>query len=181
MFWCADRVILGKSGSLPDGSSSPLPDTPAEDLRIAGAPMIDLIRDVIGRGASIKVIASGCSMAPFIKDGDILTLSPLPARAPECGDVVAFKFPQTDRMMIHRVIEVHRVRYLVKGDYLSGPDCLIAKSDILGLLSRVERAGSRVRIGIGPGKALISYLSARSVLFPLLSLAYRIRRQFQAV
>jgi len=169
MFWCADRVILGKSGSLPDGSSSPLPDTPAEDLRIAGAPMIDLIRDVIGRGASIKVIASGCSMAP------------LPARAPECGDVVAFKFPQTDRMMIHRVIEVHRVRYLVKGDYLSGPDCLIAKSDILGLLSRVERAGSRVRIGIGPGKALISYLSARSVLFPLLSLAYRIRRQFQAV
>ena len=142
--------------------------------------MMDLIRAVIGRGSSINLVATGWSMAPFIKHGDILTLSPLPARTPGLGDVVAFKFPQTDKMAIHRVIETHQDRYLLKGDYRSGPDCYILKTDILGIVSRIDRAGSKVSFGIGPGKALISYLSARNILYPLLSFAYGMRQQFPA-
>ena len=148
-------------------------DMDKEERLISGAPLIDLIRDVLGQGSSINLIAKGFSMAPFIKDGDVLTLAPLSISAPAFGDVVAFKSSKGNKLAIHRVIKAHKDRYLMKGDSCSEPDGYIPKDDVLGLLSRINRAGKRIAFGLGPEKTLIAFLSARSLLCPLLSLMNR--------
>lgn len=42
-------------------------------------------------------------MYPFIKDGDVITVSPLRARGLRVGEVAAFRSGE-DRLVIHRVI-----------------------------------------------------------------------------
>ena len=144
-----------------------------EGLALEGFPLIDLIQNVVSRGSSLRLRAKGCSMAPFIKDGDVLTLSPPVIRSLGIGDVVAFSFPQSGRLIIHRVIRAFGGDFLIRGDYCAEPDGVIPKQDILAVVSRVERNGRKVSLGLGTERAIIAFLSARAALFPLLSFLYR--------
>jgi hypothetical protein len=144
-----------------------------EERFIDGISLINLIQTALGRGASLPLQAKGCSMAPFIKDGDVLTLSPLPFHEPGFGDVIACKLPQGNKLVIHRVVKSHKDYCLIRGDYCSEPDGWIPKRNILGVVSRLDRDRNRVTFGIGPAKALIALLSATNLLYPFLSFLYR--------
>ena len=134
---------------------------------IAQEPLMELIQSVLGRGSCIKLRAKGYSMDPFIKDEDVLTLSPMEAGKPGFGDVIAFKIHENSRIVIHRVIRTSADSCLVKGDCCSEPDGLISRKDILGLVSGVERDGRKVRFGLGPEKVPIAFLSGKNRLWPL--------------
>ncbi len=144
-----------------------------EDWPIAPAPLMDLLQAVMGRGTSIELRAKGFSMDPFIKDGDVLTLSPLRTREPRLGEVVAFKLPEAGKISIHRVIHTKADSCLIKGDCCSEPDGFIPKTNILGLVNRIDRAGRRIRFGLGLERALIAFLSRRGMLWPLGSSAFK--------
>jgi hypothetical protein len=144
-----------------------------EERHINNISLINLIQTTLGQGASLPLQAKGTSMAPFIKDGDILTLSPLPVHEPGLGDVIACKLPHGNKLVIHRIVKALKDCCLIRGDYCSEPDGLISRKDILGVVSRLDRDGTRITFGFGPIRILIAILSARNILYPLLSILFR--------
>ena len=120
---------------------------------------------VHAKGCLFRFNAGGHSMAPFIKDGDVVSLSPLFATLPAPGDVVAFLHPETNGLCLHRVLSVHQDACFLQGDNLpDDPDGMIPREAILGRVTRVERDGRRVRLGLGPERRLIALLSRYGLL-----------------
>jgi hypothetical protein len=89
-------------------------------------------------------------MSPFIKDGDMVTLSPLNRALPRMGDVVAYIHPAIKRVFIHRVVRKKDDSYIIKGDNSLEGDGPVLAAKILGLVTRVDRDGKRITLGLGP-------------------------------
>jgi len=105
-------------------------------------------------------------MSPFIRDGDVVTVSPCPRDTMGLGDVVAFVQPCSGRLAVHRVVGRGRDSWRIRGDNTPEADGWIGHDDILGRVTRVERAGKRVRLGLGPERVLIALFSRRGWLQP---------------
>ena len=130
---------------------------------------------VLARGKSFRFRALGWSMLPFVQDGDVISVSPFRDSQPGVGDVVAFMSPQTHRPIVHRVIARQGERYLIQGDNLSGiSDGFIPRDDIIGRITRIERGGRDVNIGLGPERRMIALLSRHGLLGPVLRRASRL-------
>jgi signal peptidase I len=129
-------------------------------LSLSGAALIELMRAVHAKGLPFRFSAGGYSMTPFIKNGDVITVSPLAPQAPRVGDVVAFVHPETRLLCLHRVLSAHGDGFFIQGDNLDEkPDGMIPREAILGRVTGLERAGRRVRLGLGPERLLVAFLS----------------------
>jgi phage repressor protein C with HTH and peptisase S24 domain len=134
-------------------------------LSLSGKALIELMRAVHSKGLPFRFNAGGHSMAPFIRDGDVVTVSPISSRPPDPGDVVAFIHPETKLLCIHRVLSGKKDAFLLQGDNMPGkPDGVIPRESIMGRVTRVERRGMRVRLGLGPERLLIALLNQRGLL-----------------
>lgn len=148
----------------------------AGDLCLSRAALAELMQAVLARGQPFRFRAGGWSMAPFVRDGDTLCVAPL-RRAPRVGDVVAFARPGRGGVVVHRVVGRCGAAYLLQGDGLPGDgDGAIPRACILGRVTRVERNGSAVRLGLGPERVLIALLSRYGLLHPLWRGAQRLRK-----
>ena len=147
------------------------------ELSLRNQPIKELLIDVLHKGAAFRFKAKGFSMSPFIKDKDVITVVPIPSYKPRLGDVVVFISPDTEKLVIHRLVgKRDNSHVLIKGDNLPTHEHLVAKKRILGRVKRVERDGRTVALGLGPERALIALLSRRSLLSPLLLAMRRIIR-----
>ena len=115
-------------------------------------------------------------MSPFIKDSDVVTISPMSNASPGFGDVIAFIHPKTDKLIIHRVVRKIGDACLVKGENTLEPDGLIARKHMIGIITRVERKGRRVFFGLGPERFLIALLTRKNLLLPILIPLWRVFR-----
>lgn len=138
------------------------------DLSLSGPALVELLRAVLDKGAPFRFRAKGFSMYPFIKDGDVVTVSPLPDTSPSPGDVVAFIRPETEKLVIHRVARKRGDSFLIKGDNTPHADGLIPEANILGCVTEVERDGKNVFLGLGPERFLIALLTRKGRFFTLL-------------
>jgi hypothetical protein len=137
----------------------PHPAVQKNGLSLSGGALMDLMQAVHAKGLPFRFNAGGHSMAPFIRDGDVICVSPLASRAPGPGDVVAFIHPETKLPCIHRVLSVRGDRFFIQGDNMpEKPDGMIPREAIVGRVTRVERAGRRVRLGLGPERLLLVFL-----------------------
>ena len=144
-----------------------------EDLAISDETLQKLMRDVLAKGALFHFRAKGWSMTPFIKNGDAITIAPLIEEKPGIGKVVAFIQPLSGNLVVHRVIGRQGNAFLIQGDNASGQaDGLVQPQDILGCVTRVERNGRRVFLGLGLERFLLAILSRNGLLNALL---YRLR------
>jgi hypothetical protein len=134
-----------------------------QELPLSGAAMIQLMQAVLDKGLAFRFRAKGYSMSPFIKDSDVITVLPL-RTVPRLGEVVAFRHPVSRRLVVHRVIRARNDGCLIRGDAVSEMDGLVPRAHILGRVERVERDGKSVRLGMGPERALIAFLT-RTGLF----------------
>jgi hypothetical protein len=135
------------------------------DLAISGEVLLELMQKVLAEGAAFKFRAKGWSMIPFIKDGDVITVSPAGKAKPAVGKVVAFRQPQSGNLVVHRVIGWNDNAFLIQGDNATGePDGLVIPQDILGCVTRVERNGRRIFIGQGPERFLMAFLARNKLL-----------------
>jgi len=116
-------------------------------------------------------------MAPFIRDGDVVTISPLGSDRRQLGGVIAVSLPGSRRLVIHRAVARVGSSWLVRGDNSPRPDGLVRAADALGRVVRVERAGRTVVVGCGPERILIALLSRYDLLIPLMACARRMVRQ----
>lgn len=146
------------------------------DNLIAGEVLPELVKDILGKGVECRLQAKGYSMSPFIKDGDMITISPVPGSLPRFGDVIAFIHPKTEKLLVHRVVWKSGDACLVKGENALEPDGLIKKENVLGLVTKVERKGKRIFLGLGPERFLIVFLTRTNLLLPILRPVWRVFR-----
>jgi hypothetical protein len=134
-------------------------------LSLSGKALIELMLAVHAKGMPFRFKAGGHSMAPFIRDGDVILVSPIASRAPGLGDVVAFVHPETELLCMHRVLSVNGDRFLIKGDNMpEKPDGMIPRVAIIGRVTHVKRNGRRISLGLGPERLLLAFLSRCSLL-----------------
>jgi len=138
------------------------------DLSLSGPALVQLLRAVLGKGLPARFRAKGFSMSPFIKNEDVVTLSPLKEAFPGVGDVIAFVLQGTDKLCVHRVVGQKGNFYATKGDNSTEGDAAVPKENVLGFVTKVERHGKEVFLGLGPERFLIAFLGRRGLLFPLL-------------
>ena len=142
--------------------------TKAPELPLSGTALLELMQAVLAKGVPFRFRARGWSMTPFIRDGDIITITPIQDQRLVLGDIVAFTRPAENRLVVHRIVNRHGSDFMIQGDCAPDhPDGVIPVSNLLGRVVRIERDGHRVWLGIGPEKIIIAWLSRKRILDPL--------------
>ena len=106
-------------------------------------------------------------MHPFIKDGDVITVAPLPPTAPGLGDVVVFVHEKARRLFVHRVTKKIGGSFVTRGDSARVDDDRISKTNLLGRVTHVERNGKRVRLGLAPERSMLGLMARLGLLSPI--------------
>lgn len=140
-----------------------------EELFFSGKDLAELLRETIAKGHLFRFKAKGFSMCPFIRDGDIITVSPLTDEKIGFGEIIAFIHPDTDKLVVHRVVGKSQEKYFIKGDNVFKPDGLILKERILGCVTRIERGNKKNHLGLGAERFLTGWLNRSLFLFVLCS------------
>ena len=65
-----------------------------------------LRKQLIENNHSVKIVASGYSMFPFMRNGDIQTISPVPIEEIQIGDVAVFE--HNNDWISHRVVDIRK-------------------------------------------------------------------------
>jgi signal peptidase I len=149
-----------------------------DELFVSGSALVDLLRSVIDKGFLFRFRARGDSMVPFIMHDDLVTIAPLKNSLPHTGDVVAFSFQRPDKLIIHRIVKRKGDYFLLKGDNLSYIDGLIHKSNIIGYVTKIERKGKQVLLGLGIEKYIIAVLTRSGSVYQLILPFWRFIRPF---
>ena len=138
-----------------------------------------LVLEILKGEGPVRIVASGVSMYPFIRKGDIMVLDPFipednaetgefrrPDRRMEfgVGDPVLTK-NDSHRWLIHRVIKIEKEeqtgRIITKGDALSKADLPVRPDQVWGKITRVERGDSERKYDLGkPVRRGFDYLLA---------------------
>lgn len=153
-------------------------DRTQDELLLSGNAAAELLKAAMDKGKPFKFKAGGWSMAPFIRDGDILTLSPSLISFPQKGDVVGVVDQFTKKLMVHRIVGIKNGRYQIKGDGADKEDPgTFDLNGIYGHVTKIERDGKPVRFGLGPERSVIAILSRVPILMWLASKAIGLRRR----
>lgn len=134
------------------------------ELNTSNKQLIELMSAVFTKGCNFRFQASGTSMSPFIKDGDVLTLSPIDQKSIFFGDVLALIRPANNKLIIHRVVGINNCEYLIKADNQKEPDGWVSFKHLYGKVSKIERNNNEIRIGLGWERYPIAQLSRANCL-----------------
>jgi signal peptidase len=98
--------------------------------------LVSLTGLVLWRMQSVQVmtVESG-SMTPAIRKGDAVVLRPVDTDSLKVGDVVSYRSPADQRVIItHRIVEVEKTwkQVITKGDNVSRNDKPLTMSEIIG-------------------------------------------------
>ena len=134
-----------------------------EDRLLSGNALVELVCAVLERDKPFRFRAGGSSMAPFIRDGDFITITSPDRHNLRAGDVLSFRHPGNGRLVIHRLVRKLDGRYLMKGDSSASVAVTIQPENILGKVDMVERNEIPVIFGFGPERFLIAFLSFEKI------------------
>ena len=130
------------------------------ELPLSGASLTELMRSVLAKDKAFRFRVKGWSMSPFVKEGDVVTVSPLRGREPRTGEIVAFLHPKSGHAAVHRVVRRTAPGvFLLRGDNSRGTEGPIAVERILGFVSEIVRNGRPVKAAHGPLAPVIAVLS----------------------
>lgn len=114
------------------------------EITLSGSQMIGILRAIQDKKEVFRFQVKGTSMIPSICEGDMITLSLCRSFSPTPGEVVAFRHPLTERLILHRVIGLRDNGYYVNGDNIHGSDLKIPEKNLLGVVVRIDREGRRL-------------------------------------
>jgi len=115
---------------------------------------VGVTQDLLQRGCHVRFRATGTSMHPAIRDGEVVTIVPSSGDAFAVGDVLLCRFGR--RPAAHRVVAVQpsddgRPVLHLHGDNLCSPDRPVRAEDVIGRVLTVNRGGSEQPLE-GPGR-----------------------------
>jgi ribosomal protein S18 acetylase RimI-like enzyme len=128
-------------------------------LSLSSRGQIELLRALMEHQTPLRTRVRGFSMGPFIRDGDVVTIVPVTCRQPGVGDVVACVPPETERLVVHRLVAREDTGWVLRGDNSLESDGVVGGDSILGTVTRVERNGREIAFGEGHRGAVIAWLS----------------------
>ena len=129
------------------------------ELRLSNLGQLELLRATNERGVPLRTMVRGFSMHPFVQDQDVLTISPINDWQPQVGDIVAFTQPDACSLVIHRIIAKTITGWQLKGDNCLEADGVVMRENIIGRVTRIERRGREVRLGLGLERRWIAALN----------------------
>ncbi len=142
--------------------------------------LLELLQAVLEKGKLFRFRAKGVSMRPCIKNLDVITIAPLPNnRPPRLGEIVLFRNPETGKPTVHRVLGRKDKGFLIKGDNAINPDGVIPRELILGFVTKVDRKGDTVTLGMGASALPIAILSRLGLLVRTIHFIKKLRRPFK--
>jgi signal peptidase I len=140
----------------------------ANELQLSDQALLELMNKALAEGVPFRFRAGGWSMSPFIRNGDIITVSPLRTNQPGVGEIVAFIRPNEKRLVVHRVVGRGNEALIIRGDGIAERNGeLVSPENILGRVIRIERNGHSVWLGLGLERFIIAFFSRVGLLIPL--------------
>jgi hypothetical protein len=106
----------------------------------SGSRFSALCVDLLQAGIAVRFTATGPSMAPTIRDGDVITVAPLQSREIADGEVVLYR--NARGLTAHTVtgrINAPAEAFCVRGASSGSGAEAVARAQILGRLTTVER------------------------------------------
>ncbi|HNQ50762.1 MAG TPA: S24/S26 family peptidase [Candidatus Omnitrophota bacterium] len=141
----------------------------------AAESFLESLKAALARGELYRFTARGFSMAPFIKDEDILLIAPASRHVPRFGDVVAYAHPENGKLTVHRIVGMRKEGYIIKADNAACIDGVIPGRAIVGVAIRRERRSAGIRrVRIFGAEGVIIAVLSRLCVFPLVM--YPLRR-----
>jgi signal peptidase I len=123
------------------------------ELRLDDDAFVELAGEILRQGGSFQFRAHGSSMAPFVRDGDLLTVEPAGAAALEIGDVALYRTRQ-GRIVAHRLVgramQGGELLLETRGDARLASDRPAPRDCVLGRVVRVRRGDRVYRLDRGP-------------------------------
>lgn len=132
----------------------------------------------------IKIKCKGSSMAPAIHNNDIVVIKPVDCtKMLRIGIIAVVAYPETKRIIVHRIIKKTQHQFLIKGDNITTPDGWINLTQIIGVIETVskKRLSYSCRVWMGFVLAQLSKAGILTFLNRLLSYAIRLRRHFGSI
>ena len=110
---------------------------------------LEVSRQLLAQGVSVRFRAGGASMQPAIADGDAVVFAPVSAGAVRPGDVVLYC--RGLRSIAHRVVRISRAKpnvtaLLLRGDATEACDPPVRPQDVLGRVIAVEPGACRTQV-----------------------------------
>ena len=128
-------------------------DDQMHELRLDDDTFLNLSAEILRRGASFQFRAHGSSMAPFIRDGDLLTVAPRDPSEMDIGDVALYR-THRDRVVAHRVVakSVQHGHWtlVTQGDARLHPDSPVPGERLLGRIACIRRGNRVYHLDRGP-------------------------------
>jgi signal peptidase I len=114
----------------------------ADAFHLSSTEAAGLFQDILERGLSLRVKATGRSMMPFLMGGEILTIKKVSSASLKRGDLLFFRNPH-GYPVLHRVIRKKLDKnvfiFHTKGDALGQFDEPVTDNHVLGKVSTIER------------------------------------------
>jgi Peptidase S24-like len=134
------------------------------DLKARQETQIDLVTTTLHEFGEVRLLASGCSMIPFICPGDLLTVRCIPLSHADVGDIVLSS--RERRFCVHRLLrswsQGDQSYFQTKGDALLQPDPVAWTGQFLGRVTTIERQGKQVGSHRGIWNSCIAAVVRRS-------------------
>jgi signal peptidase I len=102
----------------------------------------ELIEDLLVHGTSIRLAVGGVSMAPRLRNHDVVIIEPLLGKDARFGDLVLYR-REDGAPILHRVVRRWRTRLQTRGDANIRLDLSIDTACVLGRVRHIERPGRR--------------------------------------
>lgn len=117
---------------------------------LSSGELISLFEDILNRGLSLRTQVTGVSMTPFLRGGEILTITKVRPSSLRIGDLIFFidsrGFP-----VLHRIVRKEHKKdipvFQTKGDSLLSMDDPVSAHNVLGKVTGIEEIlpGGRAR------------------------------------
>ena len=102
-----------------------------------------LRKEAIKNGHAVQTLASGYSMFPFLRKGDLLTVEPVSMDKIKRGDVVVFE--SEEKWIAHRVISIsnflNTIELTLRGDTRLHKDPIVHLENYVGKVVGFKRNG----------------------------------------
>lgn len=146
-----------------------------------------LRKQLIENNHAVKIVASGYSMFPFMRNGDIQTISPVPIEEIQIGDVAVFE--RNNDWISHRVIDIRKINnettLILRGDTCIQIDPVVTKENYVGKTVSFERGGKVYEVGSKRNKRIAWIILSLGLVYNstfyycgrMLSLSLRILRK----